>query len=92
MSFFDFNGGTNQWGVPMNIQQSFEGGGNAGGGGQDWAKYLQLAGNIVGQMSQNQSQQTPMVMPPQAPQIQTSGGQTGVGYRQPGFMRKGLLG
>ena len=54
----------------------------------DWQKYLRLQQ----MMNPQQQQQVPVMQAPQAPQIQSAPHQAGVGYRQPTFMRKGLLG
>lgn len=89
MDFSTFNmggGATNQWGMPMQIQNGFD---NADSG--NLQKYLQMANAIQSQFAQ-QAQSIPPIPMPQAPSIQTNGGENGVGYRQPGFMRKGLLG
>lgn len=53
----------------------------------DWQKYLRLQQ----MMNPQQGNQQPMSAP-QAPQIQSTPHQAGVGYRQPTYMRKGLLG
>ncbi len=87
MDFSQFMGGaTNQWGMPMQIQNGFD---SSGGG--DLQKYLQMSNAIQAQFAQKDASMPQMAMP-QAPSIQTNGGESGVGYRQPGFMRKGLLG
>ena len=53
----------------------------------DWQKYLRLQQ----MMNPQQGSQQPMSVP-QAPQIQSTPHQAGVGYRQPTYMKKGLLG
>lgn len=83
-------GPTNSFGMPQSVSDSLAKAVNQQQG-PDWQKYLELM-NEQQRMFPQQQQQMPVMQAPQAPQIQTSGGESGIGYRQPTFMRKGLLG
>lgn len=83
-------GPTNSFGMPQNVSDSLAKAVNQQQG-PDWQKYLELM-NEQQRMFPQQQQQMPVMQAPQAPQIQSAPHQAGVGYRQPTYMRKGLLG
>jgi|LSQX01.3.fsa_nt_gb hypothetical protein len=82
-------GPTNGFGMPQNVSDSLAKAIQQQQG-PDWQKYLELLNEQQGMFPQQQQQQQMPVM--QAPQVQSTPHQAGVGYRQPTYMRKGLLG
>ncbi|OFS84482.1 hypothetical protein HMPREF3144_06455 [Oligella sp. HMSC05A10] len=80
---------TNDFGVPKSVSDNLM---NAVKEPKhDWQKYLELMQEDNNLLPQQQ-QPMPVMQAPQAPQIQSAPHQSGVGYRKPTYMPKGLLG
>ncbi|GEM_PF-4252571 len=89
MDFSGYQGSVNEYGIPMMAQNSFD---NAKNGGQSFDNYIKMLSQVQGLVQPKEQQSAPLQFAPVAP-IQSGPVESSANlYRQPTYLKKGLLG